>query len=68
MANTQRNIQVNITIPREWKTELENIARIISVEENRTVSFHELMRRGIQEKWQLGVDEMYDEPVDEEGD
>ena len=61
MANTQRNIQVNITIPREWKTELENLARIMSVEEHRTISFHELMRRGIQEKWQLGIDEDYDE-------
>lgn len=48
------NVQVNISIPIKWKTELENLARIYSVEEGRTVTFLELMRRGIQEKYQLG--------------
>ena len=33
------NVQVNISIPSEWKAELENL---------------DLMRRGIQEKYQLG--------------
>lgn len=46
--------QVNISIPTKWKIELENLARIYSVEEQRTVTFLELMRRGIQEKYQLG--------------
>ena len=36
------NVQINISIPMEWKKELENIA------------FLDLMRRGIQEKYQLG--------------
>lgn len=45
--------QVNITIPTEWKKELENLARIYSVEEGKTVTFLDLMRRGIQEKFQL---------------
>ena len=49
-----KNVQVNISIPREWKDELENIARIYSVEEGKRVTFLELMRRGIQEKYQLG--------------
>lgn len=49
-----KNVQVNISIPREWKDELENIARIYSVEEGKKVTFLELMRRGIQEKYQLG--------------
>lgn len=49
-----KNVQVNISIPREWKEELENIARIYSVEEGKKVTFLELMRRGIQEKYQLG--------------
>lgn len=49
-----KNVQVNISIPKEWKDELENIARIYSVEEGKNVTFLELMRRGIQEKYQLG--------------
>ena len=48
------NVQINISIPIEWKTELENLARIYSVEEGKTVTFLDLMRRGIQEKYQLG--------------
>ena len=47
------NTQVNISIPSEWKKELENLARIYSVEEGRTITFLDLMRRGIQEKYQL---------------
>ena len=48
------NVQINISIPKEWKTELENLARIYSVEEGKTVTFLDLMRRGIKEKYQLG--------------
>lgn len=48
------NVQVNISIPFEWKAELENLARIYSVEEGETITFLDLMRRGIQEKYQLG--------------
>ncbi len=48
------NVQINIAIPGEWKKELENLARIYSVEEGRTVTFLELMRRAIKEKFQLG--------------
>lgn len=47
------NIQINIAIPSEWKKELENLARIYSVEEGKTITFLDLMRRGIQEKYQL---------------
>ena len=46
------NVQINISM--EWKKELENIARIYSVEEGKTITFLDLMRRGIQEKYQLG--------------
>lgn len=49
------NVQINISIPVEWKNELENLARIYSVEEGKTVTFLDLMRRGIQEKYQLGA-------------
>ena len=48
------NVQINISVPVEWKRELENLARIYSVEEGRTVTFLDLMRRGIKEKFQLG--------------
>ena len=48
------NVQINISIPSEWKTELENLVRIYSVEEGKTITFLDLMRRGIQEKYQLG--------------
>ena len=48
------NVQINISIPMEWKTELENLARIYSVEEGKTITFLDLMRKGIQEKFQLG--------------
>jgi len=41
------------SIPGEWKKELENLARIYSVEEGKTITFLDLMRRGIQEKYQL---------------
>ena len=51
------NIQINISIPIEWKTELENLARIYSVEEEKTITFLDLIRRGIQEKYQLGEQE-----------
>ena len=55
MAQTKSdNVQINISIPTGWKTELENLARIYSVEEGKTITFHDLMRRGIQEKYQLG--------------
>ena len=55
MAQTKSdNVQINISIPTGWKTELENLARIYSVEERKTITFLDLMRRGIQEKYQLG--------------
>ena len=47
------NVQINIAISGEWKKELENLARIYSVEEGKTITFLDLMRRGIQEKYQL---------------
>lgn len=47
------NVQINIAIPSEWTKELENLARIYSVEEGKTITFLDLMRRGIQEKYQL---------------
>ena len=48
------NVQINISIPAGWKTELENLARIYSVGEGESITFLDLLRRGIQEKYQLG--------------
>ena len=48
------NVQINISIPKEWKKDLENLARIDSLEEGKTITFLDLMRRGIKEKYQLG--------------
>lgn len=44
MAQTKSdNVQINISIPTGWKTELENLARIYSVEEGKTITFLDLM-------------------------
>ena len=52
MARTKSdNVQINISIPAGWKTELENPAHIYSVEEGESVIFLDLLRRGIQEKY-----------------
>ena len=39
----------------EWKIELEKLARIYCVEEGKNITFPDLMRSGIQEKYQIGV-------------
>ncbi len=48
-----KNIQINISIPEKWKTELENLARIYSVEEETTLSYLDLIRRAVREKYEL---------------
>ena len=54
MANKRKdNVQINISIPAEWKNELENTARLLSAEEGRNISFLDLMRQAICEKFQL---------------
>ena len=52
-----KNVQINISIPGNWKDELENLARIYSVEEESTLTYLDLMRRAIQEKYELDSDE-----------
>ena len=37
-----------------WNKDLDIISRIYSVEEGKTITFLDFMRRGIQEKYQLG--------------
>ena len=57
MRNKSKNVQINISIPIEWKEQLENIARILSVEEGKTITFLDLMRRAINEKFQLDAND-----------
>jgi hypothetical protein len=47
------NTQINVSIPEIWKKELENLARIYSVEEETTLTYLDLIRRAIQEKYEL---------------
>ena len=45
MARTKSdNIQISISIPAGWKTELENPARIYSAEEGESIIFLDLLR------------------------
>ena len=44
MARTKSdNVQINISIPSGWKTELENPARIYSAEEGESKTFLDLL-------------------------
>jgi hypothetical protein len=45
--------QVNVTIPAPWQTQLERLARIYSVEEERTLTYQDLIRQAVQEKYEL---------------
>jgi len=53
----KKNAQINFTFPEVWKSQLENLARIYSVEENKTLTMHDLIRRAIKEKYELSNDE-----------
>ena len=45
MARTKSdNVQINVSIPAGWKAELENPARIYSVEEGESIIFLDLLR------------------------
>lgn len=48
-----KNTQVNIAIPITWKEQLDALARIESVEAEKTITFQELMRQALKEKFQL---------------
>ena len=52
-----KNVQINISISENWEDELENLVRIYSVEEESTLTVLNLMRRAIQEKYELDSDE-----------
>jgi len=47
------NTQINIALPKEWKEELERLARVFSVEEEDTLTYLDLIRRAVKEKYEL---------------
>ena len=47
------NTQTNISLPKHWKKEIERLARIYSVEEESTLTYLDLIRRAIKEKYDL---------------
>ncbi len=48
-----KNTQINIAIPAHWRDELENLARIYSVEEETSLTYLDLVRRAVKEKYHL---------------
>ena len=53
MSPSKDNTKINIAIPSDRELELENLASIYSVEEETTLSYLDLMRRSIKEKYDL---------------
>jgi len=47
------NTQINIALPKEWKEEIERLARVFSIEEEITLTYLDLIRRAIKEKYGL---------------
>ena len=50
------NTQINIALLKEWKEELERLARVYSVDEETTLTYLDLIRRAIKEKYGLKED------------
>jgi len=57
------NIQINISIKKEWKEQLENLARVFSVEEQKTLTYIDLIREAIKEKYNLDDEISDDKPL-----
>lgn len=47
------NKQINVSIPKEWFEQLERLARLYSVEEDRTLTHLDLIRNALKEKYNL---------------
>ena len=46
-------MQINITIPKDWQDELLEKARLYSYQENKDISYHDLIRRAIKGAFNL---------------
>lgn len=44
----QKKTQFNMFIPEEWKEKLERLARIKSLEEDKNISAHDILKEQIQ--------------------
>ena len=51
------NVQVNVMMPDYWKKQLEQIARVMAAKEERSISYPELVRRAVKEKYKLKDEE-----------
>lgn len=47
------NKQINVSLPKPWLEQLERLARLFSVEEDKTLSHLDLIRDAIKEKYNL---------------
>ena len=45
--------QINISIPKAWFEQLDRIARVRSVEEDKTMTYLDLIRGAVKEKYKL---------------
>ena len=50
--------QVNVALPKTWKERLERLARVFSVEEDKNLSYQDLIRTAVEEKYNLGETEI----------
>jgi len=48
-----QNTQINLIIPKRWKLELERLARLRSMQEDKNVSYADLIRAAVREKYEL---------------
>jgi hypothetical protein len=51
-----KSADLNISLPKKWKIELDNLARAFSVEEGKTLTSADLIRLAIQEKSSLTLE------------
>lgn len=59
------NRQVNITMPENWICQLERLARIYSVDEDKTITYLDLIRDALKEKYNLIDIEEENKDIDE---
>ena len=49
-------VQINISIPAEWKEDLEKLARTKAYQEDRKINFSDLIREAIADKYGYKMD------------
>lgn len=51
------NTQINFAVPADWKPQLEQLARVMSVKEEKTLTYLDLIRRAIKKTYKLKDEE-----------